>query len=132
LAEVLEISVDVISSEAFKGKSPLVQIEEEMPDVPVPVLPRCQRQPAFLALDLEEILEPRMIAARWRGWIVCQAAEPLQKAASNGAEVLLRPVRSGGPCLRYAARCPASGDSLKVSSLEAMLSGPALDLLGDA
>src|SRR3974377_2029156 len=52
LAEVLEISVDVIGREALERKSPLVQIEEEMPDVPVSVLARCQRQPALLALDL--------------------------------------------------------------------------------
>src|SRR3974377_458303 len=100
LAEVLEISVDVIGREALERKSPLVQIEEEMPDVPVSVLARCQRQPALLALDLGEIFQPCIMAARRRGWIVCQAPQPFQKAASNGAEVLLWPARRGGPALQ--------------------------------
>src|SRR3974377_474653 len=89
LAEVLEISVDVIGREALERKSPLVQIEEEMPDVPVSVLARCQRQPRVAALDLEEIFQPCIIAARRRGWIVCPAGPPVPKAATKGAEGLV-------------------------------------------
>ena len=41
LAEVLNISVDVIGGEAFERISLLIQIREELPDVPASVLARC-------------------------------------------------------------------------------------------
>jgi hypothetical protein len=76
LAEVVEISVDVRRREAFERMSLLVQVQEETPDVPVSDLTRGQRQPPSLALYLEEIFEPRIIAAgRWIR-IVRQAAKP--------------------------------------------------------
>jgi hypothetical protein len=79
LAEVLEISVDVIGSEAFGGISLLVQIGEEGLDVPLSVLARFQGPSLFLALGLEEIFEPCIIAAGRRSLIVFQAAKPFQK-----------------------------------------------------
>ena len=103
LPEVLEISVDVIWSEAFEGISLLVQIGEELLDVPLSVLARCQGRSLFLALGLEEIFEPRVIAAGWRSWIVCQASKLFQKAAGNGTEILLRPARSSGSLLSLVA-----------------------------
>jgi hypothetical protein len=132
LGEVIEISVEVIGGEAFERVPLLVQIEEEPSDVPVSVLARCQRQPTSLALFLDEIFKPRIIAAGRRTRIVSQAAKPIQKAASNGAELLLRPVRRGGPSLCHASRCPRSGDGLEVGSIKAMLSRPPLDLPGNA
>jgi hypothetical protein len=109
---VVEISVDVSGGEAFERIPLLVQIEEETPDVPVSALARSQRQPPSLALYLEEIFEPRIIAAGRRTLLVSQAAKPFQKAASNGVKLFLRPARSGSPSLCHAPRCPGSGDGL--------------------
>jgi hypothetical protein len=131
LAKVLEISVDVIGSEAFEGISLLVQISEEGLDVPLSALACCQGQTSFLALGLEEIFKPSIIAAGRRSWIVCQAAKPFQKTACNGTEVLLRPARSAGPPLCHSSRCPRSGDGLELCKLEVMFSWRSLDLLGD-
>jgi hypothetical protein len=132
LAEVLNISVDVIGGEAFEGISLLVQIREELPDVPASVLARCQRQPTSLTLYLYEVFNPRLIGAWGRIRIVSQAAQPIQEVASNGAELLLGPARSGGPSLCHASRCPRSSDGLEVCITEAMVSRPVLDLTGDA
>jgi hypothetical protein len=132
LAEVLEICIDVSGGEAFERIPLLVQIEEETPDVPVSVLARGQRQPTCLALDLEKIFNQGVIGAGRLIRIVRQAAQPTQKAASNGAELLLRPARSGGSFLCHASRRPRSGEGLKVRSTEAIIARPALDLTGDA
>jgi hypothetical protein len=132
LAKAAEIRVDVAGSEAFEGITLLVQVEEETPDVPVSDLASGQRQPPSLALYLEEIFEPRIIATgRWIR-IVRQAAKPFQKAASDGVKLFLRPAKGGSPSLSHASRCPGSGEGLDLSRMEAMLSRPPLDLTGDA
>jgi hypothetical protein len=132
LAEVLEISVDVIGSQTFQGLSLSVEIVKEVLDVPHSVLARRKSQSPFLALVSEEISEPRIIAPGRRSLFVGQAAEPLQKAGCNRTEALSRPARSHGPTLSHPSRCPISRDGLKFCSFEAMFSGPSLDLLGNA
>jgi len=131
LAEALEISINVIGSEAFEGRSLLVQVGEEVLDVPPSILARFRGQSPLLRLGLEEIFEPRMIATGRGRRIVCQTAKPFQKAAGNGTEVLLGPARSGGPSLSHSSRCPRSGDGLELCGFEAMFSGILLDLPGD-
>src|SRR5215831_18131453 len=125
LAEALEISVDVIGSEALEGMSLLVKISEEALDVPLSVLPRCHSP--FLPLALKEIFEPLIVVSGRRNWIMCRAAKPFQKAAGNGTEVLLRPARSIRPSLCHSSNCPRSGDSLELCSIEAILPGILLD-----
>jgi len=131
LAEVLEIDVDMIGSATVEGISVLVQIGEEGLDVPLLVLARRKGPSPFLALALEEIFEPRIIAAKRRSLIVFQAAKPFQKAAGDGTEVRLRPARSSGPARCYSSSCPSSRDGLELCNFEAMFSGPSLDLLRD-
>jgi hypothetical protein len=132
LAEVREVSVDIIGGEAFERIALLSQIEEELPDVPVLFVTRRQCQPTFLALYLKKIFNQRVIRTCRRIWIVGQTAQPVQKAAINRVELLLGPVRSGGSSLCHALHCPRSGDGLQVGSIEAMISRPPLDLPGDA
>jgi len=122
----------VAGGKAFEGVTLLVQIGKEAPDVPALDLARGQRQPSFLALDLEEILEPRIIAAgRWI-WIMCQPPKPLQKAAGDGVKLFLRPARGGSSSLCYAPGCPRSGEGIEAGSPEAMVPRPPLDLTRDA
>jgi hypothetical protein len=61
LAEVHEISVDMIGGEAFKRIALLAQIKEELPNVPVLFVSRRQCQPTFLALDIKKIFNQRVI-----------------------------------------------------------------------
>jgi len=115
LAEVREISVDMIGGEAFERIALLSQIEEELPDVPVVVVSRRQCQPTFSALYLKKIFDQRVIGTWRRIWIVGQAAKPIQKVTSNRVELLLGPARSSGSSLCH-ARCAAQEAAMALSS----------------
>src|SRR5437773_8100211 len=132
LPEVLEISIDVIWREGFEGVSLLVQKGEEALNVPLPALARCQGQSPLLAFSLEEIFEPRIMAARRRLWIVRQPAKLLQEVTSNSIKLFLWPAGVGSPSLSYASRGPGSRNSFEIGGMETMLARPSLNLAGNA
>jgi hypothetical protein len=85
---------------------PLIQIEEELPDVPVMLVTGRQRQPTSLALYLKKIFNQGIIGTWRRIRITGQATKPFQKTASNVTEVLLRPASGSSPPLSHSSCRP--------------------------